>query len=458
MIASKKIMLLFSLSVFFVNSAFSQSVSKKTSFENVLERFLGYVKIESQSVDEPSATSFPMTEGQQEIARHIYNEVKSFGAKNVKVTLSDDYYLYIDIPSNVKKQIPSILFMAHMDVSPEAPGAGIKPIVHRNYNGGDINLPGGITLSPMSPQGHHLKDLIGKTIVTSDGTTLLGADDKAGCTILITLVEELIKNSNIKHGRIMVALSQNEDVGKAALRYDPSIFGVKPDIVIDVDGDTPGQFSIANFSARGQSIYFKGNKAHPSRGKENHYADALTAASYFIGLIPPSIHPSQREGEEGYVHCYYLAHPTDSIGNLIDSDYVTKLRLRYFDQKEGEYQQKLLADNLRKTQEAFPFVKIEKISDELQYENIAYTLPSYVPELIISAAQKAGVEMTTRSGRGGTTSAMMVARFPELMPGGCDFYSGQQSEHSCYEWCCIEELETMVNILENIIIMIPHLK
>lgn len=440
------------ISVLYIQISAAQiPVSGKVSQEEVLERFLSYVKIESQSVDEPSATSFPMTDGQREIARNIYNEVKSFGGKDVKVTLSDDYYLYIDIPSNVKKQVPSILFMAHMDVSPEAPGTGIKPMVHRNYNGGDIVLPGGITLSPSSPQGAHLKDLVGKTIVTSDGTTLLGADDKSGCTVLITMVEEIIRNPKFKHGRIMVALSQNEDVGKAALRYDPSVFGDKPDVVIDVDGDTPSKFTIANFSARGQSIYFKGNKAHPSRGKENRYADALSAACYFVGQIPPNIHPSQSEGQQGYVHCYYLAHPTDENGNVIESDYVIKLRLRYFDQKEGEYQQQLLAENLKKAQEAFPFVEIEKIADEMQYENIAYTLPDYVPGLIIEAASKAGIEMTTRSGRGGTTSAMMVARFPDLMPGGCDFYSGQQSEHSCYEWCCIEELLQQVVIVENII-------
>lgn len=447
----KKITLLFFVFAINVMTSAAQTMSKKVNSEQVLERFLSYVKIESQSIDEPSMTSFPMSDGQREIARHIYNEVKGFGGKDVKVTLSDDYYLYIDIPSNIKKQVPSILFMAHMDVTPEAPGKGIKPMVHRNYNGGNLVLPGGITLSPNAPQGIHLKDVVGKTIVTSDGTTLIGADDKSGCTVLITMVEEIIQNPKFKHGRIMVALSQNEDVGKAAMRYDPSVFGTKPDVVIDVDGDTPNEFSIANFSARGQTIYFKGNEVHPGSAKENRYADALTAAAYFVGLIPPNIHPSQREGEEGYIHCYHLDHPTDADGKEIKSDYVIKLRLRYFDKKEGEYQLQLMTENLQKTQEAFPFVEIEKSYDGLQYENIAYTLPNFVPNLVKKAAREAGVEMTARSSRGGTTSAMMVARFPDLMPGGSDFYSGQQSEHSCYEWCCIEELMQQVTIVENII-------
>jgi len=431
-------------------SAMAQ-LSTKVDKEQMLERFLSYVKIESQSVDDSDMTSFPMTEGQKEIAQYIYDEVKAFGGKEVNVTLSDDYYIYIDIPSNIKKEVPSILLMAHMDVTPEAPGNGIKPMVHRNYDGGDIRLPGGITLSPNNPQCSHLKELKGKTIVTSDGTTLLGADDKTGCAVLVSTVEEIIRNPKFKHGRVMVALSQNEDVGKAAMRYDPTVFGDKPDIVIDVDGSTFDQYSIANFTAIGQTYYFKGNKAHPSYGKKEYYADALTAAAYFIGLVPPEINPSAREGKEGYVHCYSMTHPLDESGKPNVNDYVVKVRLRYFDQEEGSYQKKLMEDNLQKVQAAFPFVETQKTDDQMQYENIAYSMPDYVPDLVRKAAHDAGMEMREKYARGGTTSAMMVARFPDVMPGGSDFYSGQNAEHSCYEWTCIEEMMTLVDAVENMI-------
>ena len=454
----KRISTILCLLVYILTCQAQIPASGKVSQEKMLERFLSYVKIESQSIDEPSMTSFPMTDGQREIARYIYNEVKAFGGKGVKVTLSDDYYVYIDIPSNIKKKIPSILFMAHMDVTPEAPGIGIKPMVHRNYDGGDIKLPGGITLSPNNPQCAHLKDLVGKTIVTSDGTTLLGADDKTGCAVLITLVEELIKNPKFKHGRVMVALSQNEDVGKAAMRYDPAVFGDKPDMVIDVDGSTFDQYSIANFTAIGQTYYFKGNKAHPSYGKKEQYADALTAASYFIGLVPPKMNPSAREGKEGYIHCYSLAHPLDESGKPNVNDYVVKVRLRYFDQQEGTYQKKLMDDNLQKVQAAFPFVEAQKTDDQMQYENIAYSMPDYVPDMVKKAAHDAGMEMREKYARGGTTSAMMVARFPDVMPGGSDFYSGQNAEHSCYEWACIEELMMLVNATENIITSVMNIK
>lgn len=424
--------------------------AQPVSQEKMLDRLLRYLRIESQSIDDPDPNSFPLTEGQRTIARHIYDEVRSFGG-NAKVTLSDDYYLYIDIPSNMKKPVPSILLLAHLDVTPEANGKGINPLVHFNYDGGDIVLSNGLILSPNTPQGTHLKDLVGKTIITSDGLTLLGTDDKAGCSVLITLVEELITNPKFKHGRVMICLSQNEDVGKASMKYQPEIFGDRPDIVIDVDGDTFDKYSVANFTAECQTYYFRGNQAHPSHGKENRYGDGLTAACYYIGQIPPTLHPSASEGTQPYAHCYSMEHPMDSAGQPIASDYIVKVRLRYFSPSDGDNQRQLLADNLHKTREAFPFVEITKTSDVKQYENVGYSMPKYVPELVQKAARKAGMEMQPKYSRGGTTSAMMVAKFPNAIPGGLDLYSGQNAEHSVYEWCCLEELITLVEITKNII-------
>ena len=423
----------------------------KVDAEKMLNRFLSYATVESASVDVPDMEAFPMTEGQQRLARLVYDELLSFGGKDVKVTLSDDYYVYVDIPANVKQSVPSILLMAHLDVTPEAPGVGIKPMVHRNYDGGAIALPGGITLSPDIPQGAHLKDLVGKTIVTSDGTTLLGADDKTGTAVLVSLVEQLISNPKLKHGRVMVAFSQNEDVGKAALRYDPSVFGCRPDVVIDVDGNMPGRFSVGNFSAVGQSYLFHGKSAHPGHGKENGMTDALSAAAYFVGLVPPELNPSNREGNEGYVHCYTLYHPKKADGTTNDDDVVVKVRLRYFDRKEGAYQKRLMDDNLAKARQAWPRVEITPTDDQMQYENIAYTMPVFVPDLVQRAAATAGIAMEPQLERGGTTSAMMTARFPDLMPGGSCIYSGQQAEHSVYEWCCIEEMLQLVSLCENIV-------
>lgn len=430
----------------------------KASHDDIEKRFLTYAGIESQSIDDPDPESFPLTEGQKKIAAYIYDEIKSFGGKSVKTVLSDNGYIYVDIPSNVKGNVPSVLFMAHLDVTPEAPGKGIKPLVHRNYDGGTLQLGNGVTLSPDMPQGAGLKRLKGQTIITTDGSTLLGADDKAGCTVLISMIERIIKNPKFKHGRVMVMLSQNEDVGKAANRYDPAVFGTKPDIVIDVDGDNPHVFSVANFTAIGRTVRFKGNMAHPSHGLESKYGDALTAASYFIGCLPPSAHPSASAGQKGYVHCYSCEHPVDTAGNEIRDEYIAQIRLRYFDKAEGENLRAYLDSAIVKTSRAYPFVEVIPGEPVLQYENIAYSMPSYVPVLITYAAAKASMKMKPSHERGGTTSAMLSARLPEHIPGGPCIFSGQHAGHSIYEWCCVEEMAQMVDVVQHIISGIADMK
>lgn len=430
-----------------------QKGKKENQNEKILNRFLSYVKIESQSVDVPDFNAFPITEGQKKMATFLADEIQSFGGKNVKVTISKDFYVYVKIPSNLSpsktKTVPCLFFTAHLDVTPEAPGKGINPLVHSNYQGGDLTLSPGIVLSPSSPAGSRLNELKGKTIVTTDGTTLLGADDKAGCTILVTLIEELINNPRIKHPDLYFMFSQNEDIGRAAYRYDPTIFGTKPDIVIDVDGGEPGVFSAENFTASGQTFYFKGNKAHPGDGLKNQYGDALTAAAYFIGAIPPSVHPSASSGKKGYLHCYTCEHPTDQSGKVLEEDYIAKYRIRYFDRQEGDTLRSYLNNAYKKTCKAFPFVTVTPSEEVKQYDNIAYTMYKHTPEIIQKAALKEGIKMIPKSERGGTTSSMLVTT--GALPGGPCIYSGQQAAHSCLEWCCIEDLTLMVQILKNII-------
>lgn len=434
-------------------STVQRKKTNKNTHEKVLNRFLSYVKIESQSVDVPDFNAFPMTEGQKKMATFLANEIQSFGGKDVEVTVSKDFYVYVKIPSNLSdsknKIVPSLFFTAHLDVTPEAPGKGINPIVHTNYSGGDLTLSPGIVLSPSSPAGARLNQLKGKTIVTTDGTTLLGADDKAGCTILVTLIEELITNPRIKHPDLFFMFSQNEDIGRAAYRYDPAVFGTKPDIVIDVDGEEPGVFSAENFTAAGQTFYFKGNKAHPGDGLKSQYADALTAAAYFMGAIPPSVHPSASSGKQGYLHCYACEHPVDASGKIIEEDYIAKYRIRYFDKQEGDTLRTYLHNAFQKTCKAFPFVKITPSEEVKQYDNIAYTMYRHTPEIIQKAALKEGLPMVAKSERGGTTSSMLVTT--GALPGGPCIYSGQQAAHSCMEWCCIEDLTLMVQVLKNLI-------
>lgn len=403
---------------------------RKKTIETIIRRFTTYATINSQSWDAYDPTEFPISDGQEEIAELIEQELRTIGSdKDLIVSRSDYQYVYATIPANCEG-VPSIMFMAHMDCTPECAGGEITPIVHRNYDGGDIQLPAGITLSPETPQGKHLANCVGKTIITSDGYTLLGADDKTGCTILVTLIETILNDKKLKHGDLHFAFSQNEDIGRAAERFEEEYVDGQPDIVIDVDGDAPTAFSVENFTAVGRNYTFQGKNAHPGNGFYNQYGDALTAASYFIGQLPPETHPSASKGKEGYIHCYSIEPLIDVNGEETPQNYLVKVRLRYFDAQEGDAFRQLLDEAAELTAKAFPYVVTEAEPEVMQYENVAYTMYPGLSDLIIEAAEKEGVKLTPRSERGGTTAAMLAAKGQK---GGPCLYSGQQAEHSVYE-------------------------
>lgn len=425
--------------------------------EKTKNRFLNYAKISSQSVDTADMNAFPMTQGQTRMAEYLENELREIcKGSDAVITRSADQYVYVKIPSNMKgKSVPSVMFMAHLDVTPEAPGQNVKPMVHENYAGGDIQLPTGIVLSPETPQGAHLKNCKGKTIITSDGSTLLGADDKAGVTILVGLAELLVKNKKIKHGDVYMVFSQNEDIGRAADRFEAKYVDGCPDIVIDVDGNMPDRFSVENFTASMITYRFRGHDAHPGEGFMNKYGDALTAASYFIGQMDPTKHPSASKDKQGYIHCYSMVHPTDETGKEILEDYLVKVRLRYFDKNEGDTLRQMLRDAERFAAKAYPYVKMEAGPETVQYENIAYTMYPGTADLIVKSAASAGVTMSPSSERGGTTSAMMAAKG---LRGGPCIYSAQQAAHSVYEWVCVEDMVKMVLVTTDIVKNVAEMK
>ena len=421
---------------------------RKKTIETIIRRFTTYATINSQSWDAYDPTEFPISDGQEEIAELIEQELRTIGSdKDLIVSRSDYQYVYATIPANCEG-VPSIMFMAHMDCTPECAGGEITPIVHRNYDGGDIQLPAGITLSPETPQGKHLANCVGKTIITSDGYTLLGADDKTGCTILVTLIETILNDKKLKHGDLHFVFSQNEDIGRAAERFEEEYVDGQPDIVIDVDGDAPTAFSVENFTAVGRNYIFQGKNAHPGNGFYNQYGDALTAASYFIGQLPPETHPSASKGKEGYIHCYSVSPLVDVDADDTQQEYLVKVRLRYFDPLEGKAFRQLLDRAAELTAEAFPYVVTEAEPEVMQYENVAYTMYPGLDDLIVEAAEKVGVKLTPRSERGGTTAAMLAAKGQK---GGPCLYSGQQAEHSVYEWTCAEDMYQMVMVARSII-------
>lgn len=421
--------------------------------ESYVLSFVNYARIISQSTESEDVTAFPLSMGQRQMARLVEQDLLNMAKNNksLQVVRSEREYVYAKLPATTKRKLPSIMLMAHLDITPEAPGGNIKPIVHRNYQGGDIVLPSGVVLSPESPQGKHLKECIGKTIITSDGNTLLGADDKTGCTVLVSLICNLLYGKPFEHGDLYFVFSQNEDIGRAADGFETKYVGGNPDVVIDVDGDDPHAFSVENFTAAMRIYTFHGKSAHPGEGYANKYGDALTAASYFVGQIPPYKHPSVSRGKQGYIHCYDISHPKDSTGKVISDDYLVKVRLRYFDKLEGDTLRQMLDYAEGKTIEAFPFVKVEASAENLQYENVAYTMYPTLPDIIKKAYASLGKKVSPRSERGGTTSAMIAAKG---LRGGACLFSGQQAEHSIYEWTCVEDMVDMTKILQKIIMLI----
>ena len=421
--------------------------------ESYVLRFVNYARINSQSTDGVDVTAFPLSLGQRQMAKLVEQDLLKLAKNNksLQVVRSEREYVYAKLPATTKRKLPSIMLMAHLDITPEAPGGNIKPIVHRNYQGGDIVLPSGVVLSPESPQGKHLKECIGKTIITSDGNTLLGADDKTGCTVLVSLICNLLYGKPFEHGDLYFVFSQNEDIGRAADGFETKYVGGNPDVVIDVDGGDPHAFSVENFIAAMRIYTFHGKSAHPGEGYANKYGDALTAASYFVGQIPPYKHPSVSRGKQGYIHCYDISHPKDSAGKVISDDYLVKVRLRYFDKLEGDTLRQMLDSAEGKTIDAFPFVKVEASAEILQYENVAYTMYPTLPDIIKKAYASLGKKVSPRSERGGTTSAMIAAKG---LRGGACLFSGQQAEHSIYEWTCVEDMMDMTKILQKIIMLI----
>lgn len=416
-------------------------------------RFVNYARINSQSTEGEDVAAFPLSMGQRQMARLVEQDLLKLAKNNksLQVVRSESEYVYAKLPATTKRKLPSIMLMAHLDITPEAPGGNIKPIVHRNYQGGDIVLPSGVVLSPESPQGKHLKECIGQTIITSDGNTLLGADDKTGCTVLVSLICNLLYGKPFEHGDLYFVFSQNEDIGRAADGFETKYVGGNPDVVIDIDGDDPHAFSVENFTAAMRIYTFHGKSAHPGEGYANKYGDALTAASYFVGQIPPYKHPSVSRGKQGYIHCYDISHPKDSTGKVISDDYLVKVRLRYFDKLEGDTLRQMLDSAEGKTIDAFPFVKVEASAENLQYENVAYTMYPTLPDIIKKAYASLGKKVSPRSERGGTTSAIIAAKG---LRGGACLFSGQQAEHSIYEWTCVEDMMDMTNILQKIIMLI----
>lgn len=460
----KKTTLILMVLVPFLMGATVLPAAEEPEKQFLTDWFVSLAAIDSQSsMEDLDMDEFPLNEGKREIARYIMNRLgelygSEIEAGKVRIDRSQYEYIYIFLPATEGLgEVPSLMVMSHLDTTPEAPGGAVTPMVHHDYQGQPIALPAGITLDPSQAPGRHLNNCIGHTIITSDGSTLLGADDKAGTTILLNALDKILKN-DIAHGDLYFVFTQNEDIGRAADGLELSYLGGStPDMVIDLDGDLPNTYGVSNFTASQREYTFRGNNVHPGDGKKGGYADALTAAATFMGRMDPATHPGVSEGEEGYVHCYTLSHPVDSVGNEITTDYIVRIRIRYFDRADGDRFRTMIDSAAAYTRAAYPRVVIDAAPEVLQYENVAYTMHPALERILPEAMAESGWPYTPEreAVRGGTNSAMMAANG---LNGGPCIYSAQQSEHSCYEWVSVDDMAGMTRVLLAIVGKVAQMK
>lgn len=417
----------------------------EVSDNEMLELFLRYLSVESGSEEAPEGV-YPITDGQKIMAEILAADARKCGAK---VTITEWGYVYVDVPSNIGCDVPVLGISSHLDYTPEAPGKGISPSVIK-YDGGDIRLANGDVISPEDPSSG-LSGKIGKTIIHSDGTTLLGGDDKCGLAITMSLLRTITRG-DVRHGRVQFVWAPNEDIGGAAWKIDPEYF--HPDILFDVDGEGGSEVSASNFTARRVRVKFTGHEAHPSEAKAMHYGDALAAASTYLASTPLRFRPEHSEGLDGYVHPFLLAQLEDKKGNKLP-DYVVESRIRFFEKEQEKMYDKFISSALDKVKKDFPYVGVETIVDETQYDNVAHTMHPQSHYVIERAATRCGQKLHFKAERAGTTAAMFAAK---NLVGGMCIFSGQHLMHSTHEYACLEEMMDSYQLLLHIVDEVSSLK
>jgi tripeptide aminopeptidase len=385
----------------------------KPPTESALDRFLRYVKIDTQSQEDQTTT--PSTRKQLNLANLLAKELTVLGAENVRV--SEFGIVYSTLPGNLpdNSKVPVVGFIAHMDTSPAVSGENVNPIFHKNYQGGDITLPKDPTQVISVAKNPVLKELIGDDIITADGTTLLGSDDKAGIAEIMTMIDTFKQNPQIKRGTLAIAFTPDEEVGTGIEKFDVKGFGAK--VAYTVDGGELGEISDETWSARTATITFQGKSTHPGSAK-NIMVNAMYAIADYLGRFPKEMLPETTEGRVGFVHPYAGVIDVESSN--------VKVLLRDFDISGLNAKEKLLRDMVTQTAAKFPEVKVT-IDVKENYKNMKEELKNF-PELTanaMEAARRAGLKPFMKPIRGGTDGARLTFRglpTPNLFTGGSNFH------------------------------------
>ena len=397
---------------------------------NVTDRFLKYVKFDTKS-DENSGVT-PSTSEQMVFAQYLKEELEGLGL--TEITLDDNAYLMATLPANTDEAIPTIGFIAHLDTSPDMSGTNVNPQMV-DYKGGDImlNAEQGIVLSPS--QFPELNDYVGETLITTDGTTLLGADDKAGIAEIVTAIEYLKNNPEIKHGKIRIAFNPDEEIGQGAHKFDVELFGAE--WAYTMDGGAVGELEFENFNAAVARITFKGRNVHPGYAKDK-MINSIRVANKFASMLPESETPEHTEGYEGFYHVV-------GIEGSVEETTLTYI-IRDHDRARFEDRKKELENITCKINEEFPGVATLDMKD--QYYNMREKIEPvmHVIDIAKQAIENVGVTPKVQPIRGGTDGAQLSFKglpCPNIFAGGLNF-------HGRYEFVPVSSMEKATQVVVEI--------
>jgi tripeptide aminopeptidase len=399
----------------------------------VIEKFLKYVSYDTKSDEE--STTVPSTTGQMILAKELVKELKEMGIE--QVSIDDNGYVMATLPSNLEKDVPTIGFIAHMDTAPDMSGENVKPKFVENYDGEDIilNAENNIVLSPKDfPE---LKNYIGKTLITTDGTTLLGADDKAGISEIMSAVEYLMQNPQVPHGKICIGFTPDEEVGRGADLFDVKKFNA--DFAYTVDGGTVGELEYENFNAAGVKISIHGRNVHPGSAKGKMIHSTLIA-NEFVSALPQDETPGTTEGYEGFYHLTALNGEVEE----------TKLQyiIRDFDKESFENRKLFIKNIADKLNDKYGSGTVE-IEVKDQYFNMKEKIEpvKHIIDTAFLAMKEVGVTPIMVPIRGGTDGArlsFMGLPTPNIFTGGHNF-------HGKYEFIPTFAMEKAVEVILKIV-------
>ncbi|MCI0640369.1 MAG: peptidase T [Gemmataceae bacterium] len=396
----------------------------------LLDRFCRYVRIDTQANE--NAKTYPSSPGQLELGRMLLAELQSMGLRDAE---QDQHGIVLaTIPSNLSKSVPTVAFVAHVDTSPETSGKDVNPIVHRNYTGGDIQLPGDPTKVIRVAENPELKGLLGKTLITTDGTTLLGADDKAGIAVIMEAAQTLMAHPDIPHGPVRICFTCDEEIGHGVDHVDLRKLGAVA--AYTLDGAGTGEIDVETFSADLAVVTVTGINIHPALAN-GKMVNAIRIAGAFLARMPwQSLAPEATEGREGFLHPYRID------GGVAST--TLRILLRDFDTPKLTDKANLLRDLARQLEKEHPGAKID-VQVSPQYRNMAEGLAKEPRAAAFAeeAIRRVGVEPKRTIVRGGTDGS----RLTELGLPTPNLSTGEHNFHSPLEFTCLEEMDMAVRVI-----------